>query len=41
VDSFVKSPFGLTVVSDASKISGWPAPPPPPPPKAVRKSTHK
>jgi tetratricopeptide (TPR) repeat protein len=28
VDSFVKSPFALTVVSDPSKISGWPAAPP-------------
>ena len=27
VDSFVKSPFGLTVISDPSKISGWPAAP--------------
>jgi hypothetical protein len=27
-DSFVKSPFGLTVISDPSKISGWPAAPP-------------
>ena len=27
VDSFVKSPFGLTVVSDPSKISGWPEAP--------------
>jgi tetratricopeptide (TPR) repeat protein len=27
VDSYVKSPFGLTVVSDPSKISGWPAAP--------------
>ena len=34
VDSFVRSPFGLTAVSDASKITGWPTPtkPPPPPP---------
>jgi tetratricopeptide (TPR) repeat protein len=31
IDSFVKSPFGLTVVSDPSKISGWPEP------QAVRK----
>jgi tetratricopeptide (TPR) repeat protein len=31
VDSFVKSPFALTVVSEPSKISGWPAAPPPPP----------
>jgi tetratricopeptide (TPR) repeat protein len=29
-DSFVKSPFALTVVSDPSKISGWPAVPSPP-----------
>ena len=28
VDSFVKSPFGLTVISDPSKISAWPAAPP-------------
>ncbi len=34
VDSFVKSPFGLTVVSDPSKISGWPEAP-------VRKAGHK
>ncbi len=34
VDSFAKSPFGLTVVSDPSKISGWPAPP-------ARKGGHK
>lgn len=27
VSSFVKSPFALTVLSDASKISGWPAHP--------------
>lgn len=26
VSAFVKSPFVLTVMSDASKISGWPAP---------------
>src|ERR1035441_9148678 len=30
-DSYVKSPFALTVVSDPSKITGWPAPPPPKP----------
>ncbi len=35
VDSFVKSPFGLTVLSDPSKISGWPAPP------RGRKSVHQ
>ena len=29
-DSYVKSPFTLTVVTDPSKISGWPAPAPPP-----------
>lgn len=34
VDSFVKSPFGLTVISDPSQISGWPAPP-------VRRRQHK
>jgi len=30
-DSYMKSPFALTVVSDPSKITGWPAPPPPKP----------
>ncbi len=38
VDSFVKSPFGLTVISDPSKISGWPAPPAAPP---ARGREHK
>ena len=28
IDSFVKSPFGLTVLSDPDKISGWPPPAP-------------
>jgi tetratricopeptide (TPR) repeat protein len=34
-DSLLKSPFGLTVISDASKISGWPASP------GARKGDHK
>jgi tetratricopeptide (TPR) repeat protein len=39
VDSFVKSPFGLTVTTDPSKISGWPAAPVASPP--VPKGGHK
>ena len=27
VDAFLKSPFGVTVISDPAKISGWPAAP--------------
>ncbi|MGO9228808.1 MAG: hypothetical protein ACLQKA_06300 [Bryobacteraceae bacterium] len=34
-DAVSKSPFALTVLSDPSKITGWPAPPP------VRKASHK
>jgi len=34
-DAVSRNPFALTVLSDPSKISGWPAAPPP------RKASHK
>ena len=40
-DSFARSPFGVTVVSDPSKISGWPAAPPAALPAPVRKEPRK
>jgi len=36
-DSFVRSPFGLVVLSAPEKISGWPPPPPPPPPPSKKR----
>jgi len=40
IDAVAKSPFAMTVLSDPSKITGWPAPPPPPA-HPVHKRTHQ
>jgi hypothetical protein len=41
-DAVAKGPFRLTLLSDPSKLSGWPAAPAPPPPAhPVRKPVHK
>jgi len=41
VDSYVKSPFALTVLSDPNRISGWPVPEAVAPPPAVPPAKKK